>query len=313
MKKVSIIVPIYNAEKYLKECLESLVNQTYNNFEIILINDGSIDNSSDICKEYIKIYDNIIYQENENHGVSYSRNFGIKLATGEYIAFVDSDDYIEHDMITNLLKEFNRDIDMVVCNYICDYQNGFKKNIYNYNNLIDAKETQSLLFNESSIKGFCWNKIYKKSIIDKYNLEFREDINVCEDSLFNYQYLEHSKNIYICGEYKYHYRVRKSSITNFYNSKDITFFKIYDEIYKTNHNIYDDSINFYSYSFFKYEKVIKQSNIKILKINYFDCIKNKNISKRTKLMITYFHFCPTFLKKIIEKIKQNYGKLKYFE
>src|SRR5690606_39722826 len=103
--KVSIIVPIFNVEKYLKRCIDSLINQSYKKIEIILINDGSEDNSATICKQYAATYQQIVYIEQENQGLSGARNTGIKNSTGEYILFVDSDDYIELDAVEILTKK----------------------------------------------------------------------------------------------------------------------------------------------------------------------------------------------------------------
>ncbi|MEG1835103.1 MAG: glycosyltransferase family 2 protein [Oscillospiraceae bacterium] len=115
MSKVSIILPIYNIDKYLARCLNSIINQTYSNIEIILVNDGSTDNSAEICKEYKTKDERILFFDNTNKGCSYSRNFGLENSTGEYILFVDSDDYIALDLVEKVLKEAEEnECDMVV-------------------------------------------------------------------------------------------------------------------------------------------------------------------------------------------------------
>src|SRR5690625_188058 len=116
MKKISIIVPVYNAEKYIERCLKSILNQRYTNLEIIIVDDGSTDNSSKICIDYEKQYKNIIYVKKENEGPGPARNLGIRLASGDYIGFVDSDDFIHKDMYYNMIKELEKhDADIVEC------------------------------------------------------------------------------------------------------------------------------------------------------------------------------------------------------
>ena len=118
MRKVSIIIPVYNAEKYLSECINSIIYQSYNNLEIILVNDGSTDNSIYICRQYANKDNRIIVIDSDNYGVSYARNIGIERATGKYIVFIDSDDMIEKDYIGILVTEMEeKNLDMVVCGY----------------------------------------------------------------------------------------------------------------------------------------------------------------------------------------------------
>ena len=123
MDKISIVVAVYNAEKTLKKCVDSLLNQTYNNIEIILVNDCSKDNSLDICNEYSKANDNVkVISNDRNSGVSATRNNGINNSTGEYICFVDSDDYVEKDYVEILLKALiNNNLQLSICG--CEYHN----------------------------------------------------------------------------------------------------------------------------------------------------------------------------------------------
>lgn len=117
-KKVSIIIPVYNTQKYLKRCINSIIDQTYSNLEIFLINDGSTDNSLEICKEYEKIDERIFIISGENHGVSYARNIGIRKATGEYLYFADSDDYLETDAIEKMIQGFEKaDCELIIAGY----------------------------------------------------------------------------------------------------------------------------------------------------------------------------------------------------
>ena len=125
--KVSVIVPIYNVRKYIEKCLDSLVNQTLDDVEIILVNDGSLENEEELIKPYLEKYKNIKYFKKENGGQASARNFGLKRASGEYILFVDSDDYIETTMASKLYKvATEKDLDILICNYYMEtstYQN----------------------------------------------------------------------------------------------------------------------------------------------------------------------------------------------
>ena len=127
MEKISVIVPIYNVEKYLEKCLDSIINQTYKNLEIILVNDGSTDSCRDIMEKYAKLDKRIIIVDKTNGGLSDARNAGTKIATGKLISYIDSDDYIEKDMIEYLykgIKEYNSDIS--ICGTIVEYEWGKK-------------------------------------------------------------------------------------------------------------------------------------------------------------------------------------------
>ena len=180
MAKVSIIVPIYNVEKYLPKCLDSLVNQTLDDIEIILVNDGSTDNSGIIAKQYYENHKNKIkYLEKENGGLSDARNFGIPYATGEYIAFLDSDDYIEIDSYKQMHeKAKEEDADYIECDFIWEYPN---KQIIDkrlsYNN------KQEMLTN---VRVVAWNKLIKREIIIKNNLKFPKGLRY-EDIEFTYK------------------------------------------------------------------------------------------------------------------------------
>ena len=129
MPKVSIIVPVYNVEKYIEKCLESLVNQTLEDIEIIVVNDGTKDNSKEKILQYIEKYpQKIVYLEKENGGLSDARNYGLPVAKGEYIAFLDSDDYIEKNMYEEMYKKAKEEnSDMVECDFLWEYLNSEKK------------------------------------------------------------------------------------------------------------------------------------------------------------------------------------------
>ena len=227
--KISIIVPVYNIEKYLSQCIESIINQNYKNIEIILVNDGSTDKSGDICDSY-SLKDNrikVIHKKNE--GVSIARNTGLKVATGEYIAFVDGDDLVHKDIYTKLINVINNSkYDLVMCRFYRSFFNEENKiedepleeGEYERNEVFeklilpmignDFKNTGKTL-----IMGAIWRCLYKKEIIKKNKIEFPV-INIAEDMLFHLNYLGYCNYVYVEKEPLYYYRYNNNSATKKY-------------------------------------------------------------------------------------------------
>lgn len=213
MKKVSIIVPVYNVEKYIRKCLESLVNQTLKDIEVIVVNDGSPDNSQSIIDEYVKKYPHIIKSYvKENGGQGSARNYGYQKATGEYIGFVDSDDYVSLDMYEKLYnKAILNKSDIVICKYtVIDENNNSKEYQYLFNKTNNDKI--DYLFNNT---GVC-NKIYKRNLLKKF--EFRSKVWY-EDIDFIIKILLKAKKISSIEDELYYYLVREGSTMNNNNIK----------------------------------------------------------------------------------------------
>lgn len=212
-KKVSIIVPFYNVQLYIGDCLKSLLEQTYENYEIVLINDGSTDKSEEICckfdsKKIIKVYQ-------ENQGVSIARNNGISHAKGDYIIFVDSDDIVSKNYISELVNSLeNFNADMSICNYTDNINeiNKVKKVIKS--KVVNAKEIHDNIIKNNLKEGYLWNKIFKKDVIERNNLKFQEGIRVWEDLYFVLEYLDKIKNVVILEKNLYYYRARVGSAVN---------------------------------------------------------------------------------------------------
>lgn len=231
MIKISVIVPIYNMEKYLKKCLDSLVNQTLNEIEIIAINDGSTDNSISILNEYSKKYKNIRLFNNENQGISKARNFGIEKAKGKYIAFVDSDDYVETNMLEIMYnKAISDDLDIVVCDYYNYYENTGKIEefkIVDFENT-NIKNNRKLLF---QINPSPWNKIYKKSLFN--DKEYRFPIGIkYEDLGYIPILLSKAKKIGKVNVPLNYYLIRGNSETTTMDKRVFDIYKILDILYK---------------------------------------------------------------------------------
>lgn len=190
---ISVIVPIYNAEVYLERCISSIVNQSYENLEILLINDCSTDRSRSICEDWSKKDARILYMEKKNSGVSATRNAGLKIAKGEYVVFVDSDDYMLPHMCRTFYQKFTENkADCVVCSILEPNNNvwGCSSDI-DYTSL-DALKKDYVVLQQTELLSPCWNKIYKKSLIKSY---FPEDMSFGEDLVFCLDYLKQCKQI----------------------------------------------------------------------------------------------------------------------
>lgn len=212
---ISVIVPIYNVEKYLERCVNSILNQTYKNIEIILVNDGSPDQCLNICKKYKNTDKRIKIIDKKNGGLSSARNAGLDIAQGEYISFIDSDDWIEMDFLevlrTNLIKS---DSDIAQCEFKKVYDNNIKNKdlenkTYNTEKISNIKALENL-YNENYISTVVfWNKLYKKEIFT--NLRFKEGI-INEDEDLIYKVLYKSKSIINVKIKLYNYLIREDSI-----------------------------------------------------------------------------------------------------
>lgn len=219
MTKVSIIVPVYNNEKYLKECLESLTNQTLTDIEIICINDGSEDKSGNILEEFKNKDDRFIVINQENQGVSVARNYGLKIAKGEYVGFVDSDDYIDldyYEKLYNNAKEHNADI--AACS-IERFSPGRKRIHLKMENVITTDNiNKKLELCQAPSKSYTVNKIYKKSELDRNNLSFMEGV-FYEDVRFTIRALYYLKTLVTVPNILYHYRKNLNSIVKTISDK----------------------------------------------------------------------------------------------
>lgn len=215
---VSIIVPVYNAEKYLMDTVHSILKQTYKDFELILIDDGSIDNSFNLCRSIADTDKRAIAIHQENKGVSAARNTGINIAKGNYICFVDSDDYIEPDMLECLVKNAeNYQADISCCGLVQVALDGEIKNHYCHGEkkfFTDMQELMRAFFSEPLYKEILYgpyNKIIRTEIVKA--VHFNEKYTVAEDLLFNFECLEIANTFYLENRELYHYIKRKNSIS----------------------------------------------------------------------------------------------------
>lgn len=201
---VSVIIPIYNAEKYLERCLESLKNQSYSDYEVLMMDDGSEDSSSEICKKFVEADKRFCYHFQNNSGVSFTRNAGLRCALGNYITFIDADDWVEPDYIERLLSVCkDNSCDIVLCSRIVE--NGKKSFEVRFDDLSDVKceNTESFIPTANHLYGSVWGGIYTRSAIQ--NVWFDESIHFGEDMVFISTVIKRTAKIGRINEPLYHY------------------------------------------------------------------------------------------------------------
>ena len=280
MPKVSVIVPVYNVEEYLDKCLDSLVNQTLNDIEFIIVNDGTTDNSEQIILKYKEKYPSkIVYLKKENGGLSDARNFGMPYAKGDYIAFLDSDDYVELDTYEKLYnRAIQTDADMVECDFYWEYSD---KKIHDTS--ANYKDESDMYANARVV---AWNKLYKKDLIINSGIKFPKGLRY-EDLEFFYKILPQLKKIELINEPLIHYVQRDDSITYVQNEKTADIFAILDNIIN-----YYKWINLYN----EYNQELEYMYVRILFGSSFKRmlnIKDKE-TRRKLLMDSYFKAFENF-------------------
>lgn len=253
--RVSIIVPVYNAKEKLRRCIESILKQDFTDFELLLMDDGSQDESGKICDEYAAGDNRIYVLHKENSGVSDTRNQAIQLARGKYLQFVDSDDWLTPEATGLLVSSMEKeDCDLVISDFyrVVGERLAHKGDIQEDGPLTREEFAAYMLENPADFYyGVLWNKLYKKSIIDKHQLLMDKEISWCEDFLFNMEYIRHVKKVYALQVPVYYYVKTKGSLVSQGASiaKTIqmkrTAFKCYNEFFRDVFNEEDYEKNRY--------------------------------------------------------------------
>lgn len=335
MEEVTIIMPIFNREKFIKKSIESVLNQTYKEIKLILVNDGSTDNTEEICLYYKNIDSRIKYLKIDNSGPSTARNKGLELVDTKYVMFIDSDDFYQNDMVENMVNDIkNNEVQCVVCNRIMKTEknnkkidiNSMKMNQENKQEIIEYLQKMRL-FNS------VWNKIYLYNIIKNNNIKFDSNFISGEDYKFNLDYFNNISLAIIENKYLYNYVMNPNSIVH--DNKNLDFLKqvpIVDynlKIYKENsfdvRNIYHryiiifiDAISYKIMEEHKYKKVkeyiTKCINYKTMQ-EVINCKFKKNIEQniiyylikyRLKFLIYIYIYTRNLLKKVyLKKYRRN--------
>lgn len=247
---ISVIIPVYNVEQYLEKCIDSIINQTYKNLEIILVDDGSIDNSGNLCDLLAKKDSRIVVYHKENGGLSSARNFGIDKANGEFIGFIDSDDYIDNDMyetLYNLIKQNKSDVSMCgLYNIYANRKDSQVKEVKKY--LMNAEEAIQMVLDSKITSVTAVNKLYRKEIFN----DLRYDLGkTSEDAFIIVRLLDKCNLISVTNERKYYYYHRANSITKkpfSEKSRDVL------DAYNLNYSIVEE----------KYPKIISSAKRRVL-------------------------------------------------
>ena len=223
---ISVIIPVYKVEAYLEKCLNSVINQTYSNLEIIVIDDGSPDNSGNIADLFAKKDSRISVIHKKNEGLSAARNTGISIATGEWISFVDSDDWLELNMYEFLIQAIEEiDIDLIIFKGYRDYDNSKYEEINSFENdffttdkdIINRLQLATMYFTYApfspSVQGYPWNKLIRTGLIKDNELSFSTNVRANEDIIFNLHLFQHALKVQYCNISLYHYRYNETGIT----------------------------------------------------------------------------------------------------
>lgn len=325
MYKISVIVPAYNIAQYLPRCLDSILNQTHKNLEIIVISDGSTDETNDIIIDYAQKDSRIVPVFKANSGVSSTRNKGLDIASGDYIGFVDGDDYIEPDMYELLINnaiEYNADISH------CGYQMVFPSRIdYYYDTdkrVLQDNETGVYdLLSAAFVEPGIWNKLYKKEVLQDVRMDC--DIRINEDLLFNFFAFKKANISFYQDKPMYHYILRKgSAATSKYNfNKLIDPVRVREKIFIESKD-YSERIQTTAYSNYIKSIIYAYRTVRINKLSQFynevkkyrNILKSKDNKKLTrkikieKFMVSYLPLVYTavykFYDKFISKNKDKY-------
>lgn len=212
---VSIIIPSYNAARYLPKCIESIINQSYKNLEILIIDDGSTDNSYQICNNYADHDNRIRIISSENKGPANARNIGLKNSRGEFISFVDADDFIEENTLSLLIRGYHQSkADLIIGNFR-KIKNGvneerrdiplLENTLLNKKDLIDYARLYLKRPNKHLLFAFSWGRLFKSDIIKKHDISFNSQLHTFEDVAFNFDYLKHTKNVFFLKEAVYNH------------------------------------------------------------------------------------------------------------
>ena len=319
-EKISIIVPVYNVEKYLKKCIDSIVNQTYKNLEIILVDDGATDRSGEICDELAKLDNRIKVYHKKNGGLSDARNYGVERATGSYVGFVDSDDYIDAEMYEKLYEAITKeDADVAECSFKIIYPDRVELfNDEEYYNVLGEQEYLEEYLKLKKIFGSVWTKLIKSTIAKK--IEFPVG-KLYEDTYYAYDLIDIVDKYVIMDNPYYNYLMRENSITNAkFNPRIFDLIEIVEKFHVNVYRNYPslkeaaDCRKMYAY-FSVLNSILLEENFKnntfylqiinYFKENYKKLLKNKYITRNRKLSIILIKLNINIYRKVLLRYKNT--------
>lgn len=317
---ISIIVPVYNVEQYLEKCVNSIINQTYKNLEIILVDDGATDSSGKLCDELAKIDNRIKVYHKENGGLSDARNYGVERATGEYIGFVDSDDYIDAEMYEKLYEAIKKEnVDVAECNLKIIYPE--REELFteqNYYNVCTKQEYLEEYLKIEKIFGSVWTKLISRKIAKE--LLFPKG-KLYEDTYYAYDLINVANSFVLIDSPSYNYLMRENSITNSkFNPRIFDLIEIVEKFHKTTYKNYPglkeaaDCRKMYAY-FSVLNSILLEDEFKnnlyyaqiinYFKENYKAILKNKYINRNRKLSVILIKLNIDLYRKVLMKYKKK--------
>lgn len=312
---ISIIIPVYNVERYLEKCLYNILRQTYTNLEIILVDDGSTDSSSKLCDSYLNIDSRVKVIHKKNGGLSDARNVGIECSNGEYIIFVDSDDIVSTELVTylyQLITSYNGDV-AIIDPVHSESMDNIHFNFGMSTSIFNSEEAITELLYQKSFLVSAWGKIYKKSLFDS----IRFPVNmIFEDSAIMYQIFNQSQKIIYSDAKLYGYIHREGSITTqTFSKKDCDILKITEEIVsfsKTKgESVQKAALSYQTAAAFRiYMNAPISSDFqvelsycqKILKNNCRTVLKDQNIRLKLKLAILLYIYIPSLMPYVYKRV-----------
>ncbi len=305
---ISIIVPVYNAEEYLEKCLESLIHQTYTNIEIILINDGSRDHSLEICQKYAQEDKRIVVVSQENQGVSVARNNGLEHVLGDFICFVDADDYLDEDFCEKMLKKLqDTQVDVVMCshrNVVYETQKYHKRSV---GKRVVKKDIINLLF-DPEFDVVLWAKLFRRNVFD--GLRFPDGL-IHEDTYLFVDILKQCVSFAFFPEVLYNHIIHESSIMTTINKNRLDEITAYEHwlSFFQNDPLYPKALKktleaiIYTYSLLYpiLDKTEKKDILKKFKMYFIEC--KRNLSYKEKMKAYFFILAPNFFVLIRNRIR----------
>ena len=317
---ISIIVPVYNVEQYLEKCVDSIINQKYKNLEIILVDDGATDSSGKLCDELAKIDNRIKVYHKENGGLSDARNYGVERATGDYIGFVDSDDYIDSEMYEELYEAIKKEnVDVVECNLKIIYPDRVELfTEQKYYNVYTKQEYLEEYLKIEKIFGSACVRLIKSDIAKKLKFPVGK---LYEDTYYAYDLIEKVDRYVIMNNPYYNYLMRENSITNTkFNPRIFDLIEIVEKFRKTTYENYPglkeaaDCRKMYAY-FSVLNSILLEENyrdneyyseiLSYFKRNYISLLKNKYINHNRKLSVILIKLNIDLYRKVLMKYKKK--------
>lgn len=313
---ISVIVPVYNLEKYIGRCIESILRQSYVHFELIIVNDGSKDSSLEICKKYAEEDKRIRVVDRLNGGASAARNSALEIMQGKYVVFVDGDDWVSENYLENLYDALKiGNFDIVQCNYLATKEMGVVKacSEFNKRDVLEITKTQAL--NDGGYKVVIWGKIYSARIFD--NFRFKEG-TIYEDDASYYIFVNKAKKIAILKETLYYYFLSNDSVMrNEKKEKSIAFIEIYEErmqyfIDRCNYPLLEGTYGRCCKVLIAWtaDSIVNHTNIndiaefiKYFKKYYSKAMKSNYVRKKDKILFVCFNLSPRIVGYVIGRIR----------